>query len=144
MWKTKCFKWVIIAALHHESMDSHQERISNLRRFEGGYDWSELTFPITLNQTDVFEWKNNVFVNVLGIERGEKKLYILRKANFNGQRMANLLLIDQEGKKHYAAIKNPTPCNIPTELHLVQWGFCLAWMGFLSCGWGFEILALTF
>ena len=86
-------------------MDSHPERISNLRRFEVSYDWSELTFPITLNEMDVFEWKNHVFVNILGIERRKEKLYILRKAKFDGQRMANLLLIDQEGKRHYAMIK---------------------------------------
>ena len=47
-----------------------------------------------------------MFVNVLGIEGGKEKLYILRKAKFNGQRMASLLLIDQERKKHYVAIKN--------------------------------------
>ena len=36
--------------------------------------------------------------------------------------------------------QSTTPCNIPTELYLVQWGFSLTWMGFLSCGWGFIIL----
>ena len=61
-------------------MDSHPEQILNLRRFEGSYDWSELTFPITLNKIDVFEWKTNVFVKILGIEGGKEKLYILRKA----------------------------------------------------------------
>ena len=43
---------------------------------------------------------------VCGIEGGKEKLYILRKVKFNGQRLANLLLIDQEGKKHYSMIKN--------------------------------------
>ena len=44
-------------------------------------------------------------VNVLGLS--EVKLYILRKDKFNDQRrMGNLLLIAEEGKKHYAAVKN--------------------------------------
>ena len=78
----------ILAALHHESMGSHPEQISNLRRFEGGYGWSELTFPITLNKIDVFEWKNNVFVNVLKIE-GEREALHSQKGqvqwSMNGQ-----------------------------------------------------------
>ena len=35
----ECFKWVVIAALHHEEIRPHPERISNLRRFEDNYDW---------------------------------------------------------------------------------------------------------
>ena len=73
--------------------------MSNFRRFEGSYNWSELTFPITLNKIDVFDWKNNVFVNVLGIEGGKEKLHILRKAKFNGQRMANLLFIHRSRRE---------------------------------------------
>ena len=65
-----------------------------------------MTFSVTLSDIHVFEWKNKMIVNVLGIEEGKEKLYILRNAKFNGQRKANLLLIDQERKKHYATIKN--------------------------------------
>ena len=32
------FKWAVIAALHHEEIKSHAERISNLTRFEDNYD----------------------------------------------------------------------------------------------------------
>ena len=45
-------------------------------------------------------------VNVLRIEGGKEKLDILRKSRFDGQRMANFLLMANEEKKHYAAIKN--------------------------------------
>ena len=41
-------------------------------------------------------------VNALGLLR--EQLYILRKAKFDGQRMANLLLIANDEKKHYIAI----------------------------------------
>ena len=45
-------------------------------------------------------------MNVLAIEVGKDKLYILKKSKFDGQRMANLPLIANYEKKHYAAIKN--------------------------------------
>ena len=50
-----CFKWAILAALHHENIDSHPERISNLRRFEGNYDSRGLRFPIALSKISIFE-----------------------------------------------------------------------------------------
>ena len=46
-------------------------------------------------------------VNVLAIGGGEEKLYIFRKPTFdNKMTTANLLLVDEEWKRHYAAIKN--------------------------------------
>ena len=71
-----------------------------------------------------------MFVNVLGIEGGKEKLYILRKAKFNGQRLANLLLIDQEGKKHYSVIKNLCQLLGSSNEHRQQF--------FLNCLQGFH------
>ena len=101
----KCFKWAVIAALHHEEIGNNPQRISKLRRFEDDYEWGGLEFSFAINKIDIFDWKN-IFVNVLAIEGGKKKLYILRKAKFDGQRTANLLLIANDEKRHYASIKN--------------------------------------
>ena len=99
----ECFKGSIIAALHHEVIG---KRKSKLRRFEDDYDWRGLEFLIALDKIKVFK-RNNVSVNVLTIRGGKEKLYILRKAKLDSHRkMANLLLIDGEGKKHYATIEN--------------------------------------
>ena len=63
--------------------------------------------PLPLNKIDVFEQNNSISVNVLVTGGGKEKLYILRKAKFDDQkRMANLLLVAQEGKRHYAMIKS--------------------------------------
>ena len=100
-------EWVITTALHHEVIGKALQQISKLRRFEGYYDWGGLEFPIALDKIKVFEQNNNVSVNVLTGGEGNKTLYILRKAKFDNQRRtANLLLIDGEGKKYYAMIKN--------------------------------------
>ena len=54
--------------------------------------------PLPLNKIDVFEWNNNVSVNVLAIGGGKEKLYILRKSKFDDRRRAvNLVLIVREG-----------------------------------------------
>ena len=100
----ECFKWAVIAALHYEEIGNDPQRISKVRRFEGNCEWGG--FPVALNKIDAFERKNDVSVNVLGIVGGKEKPYILRKSKFDGQRTANLLLIDQGGKGHYAVIKN--------------------------------------
>ena len=43
----ECFKWAVIAALHHEEIRSHPERILNLVRFEDNYDWGGIKVPFT-------------------------------------------------------------------------------------------------
>ena len=80
----ECFKWAVTAALHHEEIKSHPERISNPRRFEDNYDWSEVEFPLSIKGINEFEKKNDVIVNVLGVE--EKKAYILTGKKYDNQR----------------------------------------------------------
>ena len=60
-------------------IDSHPERVSNLRKFTDNYDWSRLEFPVSLKQIGKFEVKNNISINVLGLEG--KDIYILRNSN---------------------------------------------------------------
>ena len=40
----KCFKWTVIAALHHEEFQHHSERISLLQHYEDQYNWNGLQF----------------------------------------------------------------------------------------------------
>ena len=41
----ECFKWVVIAALHHEEIKKNHQRISRLRPYENQYNWKRLEFP---------------------------------------------------------------------------------------------------
>ena len=54
-------------------------RVSNLREFADNYDWSGLDFPVSLKQIGKFEAKNDISVNVLGLEG--KDIYVLRNLN---------------------------------------------------------------
>ena len=75
----ECFKWAIKAADKWMDIDSHPERVSNLREFADNYNWSGLELPVPLKQIGKFEAKNNISVNVLGLEG--KDIYILRNSN---------------------------------------------------------------
>ena len=84
-------------------IDSHPERVSNLRGFTDNYDWSGLEFPVLQKQIGKFEAKNDISVNVLGLEG--KDICILRNSN-RSDREINLLMISEDGINHYTVIKS--------------------------------------
>ena len=96
----ECFKWAIIAA----DIDSHPERVTNLREFADNYDWSGLKFPVPIKEIEKFEANNNIYVNVLGLEGND--IYIHRNSNHRSGREINLLMIFENGTNHKTAIKN--------------------------------------
>ena len=52
----ECFKWAVIAALHHEEIKDYPERIGPLRSCENQYNWKKM---------DKFEKSNpDIAVNV--------------------------------------------------------------------------------
>ena len=77
----ECFKWANIASDRWMDINSHPERVSNLREFADNYDWSVLEFPVSINDVGKFEAKNNISVNVLSLEG--KDIYIHRNSNYN-------------------------------------------------------------
>ena len=78
----ECFKWAVIAALHHEEIKHHPERISLLRPYENQYDWKGLEFPVSIKKIYESE-KNNpgIAVNVLFSNKKslEEDIYIHRR-----------------------------------------------------------------
>ena len=74
--------------------------ISNLTKFAGNYDWSGLKSPVAIN---VFEMNNDISINVLSVEN--KDIYICRKG-IRRDREINLLLISEDDKLHYTAVKS--------------------------------------
>ena len=106
----RCFKRVVIAVLHHEKIKSHWERTSNLVKFKDNYNWSGLAFPLLIKGISEFEKKNDVIVNILGVEG--KKIYILRRSKYeSGKKVINLLLIDNGLRRHYTAVKDLSRCS---------------------------------
>ena len=57
--------------------------------FEDNYDWGGLEFSLSIKGISEFEKKNDVIVNILGVE--EKKFYILRGNRYDyRKKVANL------------------------------------------------------
>ena len=80
------------------------ERISKLKRFEKkDFDWSGIGFPISVKDIKKFEFRNQISINLLAIEG--KRIYICRKGG-NYEHVINLMLITENNRKHYVAIKS--------------------------------------
>ena len=99
----ECFKWAVIAALRWEEINNNPERISKLKRFEKDFDWSGIEFPVSVKDIKKFEFRNQLSINLLAIEG--KQIYICRKGS-NYERIINLMLITENNRKHYVAIKS--------------------------------------
>ena len=107
----ECFKWSVIVADRWMDIGSHPERVSNLNEFADNYDWSGLEFPVSIKDIGKFETRNNISVNIIGLDG--KDIYILRKGGGNGKEI-NLLMIFEgptdpasgNGINHYTAIKS--------------------------------------
>ena len=105
----ECFKWAVIAALHHEEIKKDHQRISRLTPYENKYNGKGLDFPVPIKKIDKFE-KNNpsIAVNVLFSKKKSQNIYRARRSKYNVEckKQVNLLMIEDGGKRHYTAIKS--------------------------------------
>ena len=99
----ECFKWAIIAAMRWEEIDRDHQRITKLKRFKADFDWTGVGFPVLFLSIKRFESRNQISVNVLAVE--DKQIYICRKGG-DYDHVANLMLITENNRKHYVAIKS--------------------------------------
>ena len=103
----ECFKLAVIAALHHEEIKHHPERISLLKHYEDQYNWNGLKFPLAIQKIGKFEKINpGTTVNVLFNEK--ESIYTARRSELNGKcsKQVKLLMVVDGEKRHYTAIKN--------------------------------------
>ena len=99
----ECFKWAVIVASRWEEINNNPERISKLKRFEKDFDWSGIGFPVSVKDITKFEFRNQISINLLAIE--DKEIYISQKGG-NYEKIINLLIISENNRKHYVAIKS--------------------------------------
>ena len=96
-----CFKWAVLAGLHPVS--AHPNRMDEVHA--GKYNLSSLCFPVPLSSIASFATKNNLSINVYGVEDGKKVIYSLRVTQeVVPGRHVGLLLYG--GIQHYSAIRN--------------------------------------
>ena len=71
-----CFKYAVLAGLYEPFGGINGDRISSYAYaeiLEDAPDFSMLEFPVTLRSIKTFETKNNISVNVYGVDEKEKK-----------------------------------------------------------------------
>ena len=105
----ECFKWAVIAVLHHKEIKNNPERISFLRPYKNQYNWKGVEFPVSIRKIDKFE-KNNpgIAVNVLFSNKKNQNIYTARSSECNAKckKQVNSLMIEDGEKRHYTAIKS--------------------------------------
>ena len=102
----KCFMYCHLYHLHKYKIKSDPQRVSKYKKYENDcdLDYTDIEFPVKINQFNKIEKMNNIRINVFGYENKQVfPLYIRDVQNTNEM---NLLLIDNnEGKRHYVYIK---------------------------------------
>ena len=84
-------------------IDRDHQRISKLRMYEDDFDWDGIKFPASIRGTKRFAFRDEIAINILAFEN--RKVYICRKGK-EYDRVANLMLIMDQNRKHYVAIKS--------------------------------------
>ena len=99
----KCFLWCILRYLHPK--ETHEERISDLKKYEFSLNTKGITFPMKLKDITKFEKLNPELpgINVFSYEN--MIIYPLRVAERDCKNTIDLFLIEEDGKTHYTLIK---------------------------------------
>ena len=124
----KCFKYAITAALNHQNIENHPERISKIKPFISKYNWKKINFPAGPNNWKKTEQNNKtIALNTLYVPYNTKEMCCVYKSKYNKERENEVILlmisesIDGIEKRHYLALKsepaqyNGKSCNRPVK-----------------------------
>ena len=105
-----CFQYAMIAALNHQNIDHHPERISKLKPFINNFNWQGIECPADSIDWRKFECSNKtIALNILYVSYNTKQIKQAYISTNNDERdsQANLLMIsDGTANWYYLAIKN--------------------------------------
>ena len=101
----RCFMWCL---LYHQSDKSKNSiRITALQKINDKYDYSDITFPVSMEDIDIFE-KNNTDTKITVYECTNKKdrFNVLRQSTSTGRDSIYLLRVTDDKNSHFIYIKN--------------------------------------
>ena len=104
----ECFKYAITAALNHNKIKNHPEKISKLKPFIENYNWEDIKFPSHLKDWKSFEQNNKtIALNILFVPSNTKNIrpIYISKYNYKHDNQVNLLMIT-DSDKHNDGVKN--------------------------------------
>ena len=115
----KCFQYSITVALNHQNIESHPERISNIKPFVDQYNWEGIDFPAGIKDWKKFERNNKtIALNILFVPHNENTIDLAYKSKYNRKRENQVVLLmiadgeqsDEVDKWYYIALKRLLSC----------------------------------
>ena len=113
----KCFQYAVTVALNYEAIETHPEKVSNIKTFINKYNWKGINYPSKIDDSKTFE-KNTLTIplNILYIK--EKEIFPADISTHNSTREKEIFLLmitnqekegckaKLEGRWHYLAVQN--------------------------------------
>ena len=126
----KCFMWCHVRLINPKN--SHPERINKQdKKIAANLNYSDIVFPLNINDYEKTEDKFQMQVNVFGYEKKVYPLYILKKSY---DQTLNLLLITGKGKSHYVFIKDFNRLMFSRTKHKGKKHHCMSCLqSFITC-----------
>ena len=88
-------------------VDAHADRRGKYYEHMGKYDFSSLSFPVPLQHVGPFALRNNISINVYGVDDDKEVIYLLRVSpTLVPDTHVDLLLFERDGVQHYTTIRD--------------------------------------
>ena len=105
-----CFQCTIIAALNHQNISRHSERISKLKPFINNCNWKSINFPARHKDYSAFERNSGgIALNILYVPYNTKQTrqaYISKHNNECDAQVNLLMITDETNNWHYLAVES--------------------------------------
>ena len=83
----ECFKFAIIAAIHHQEIGRNPQRIFKHKSFIDNYNWKDIEFPSHFKDWGKFEQNNEtIALNILYVPYNTKQIRPLYISKYNNKR----------------------------------------------------------
>jgi hypothetical protein len=101
----KCFKYCLQYHKHKNEITHHPERVSWYSNWNNDYDFSNIKFPVEVDDIKKFFKQNNIPINVYIVNGKSIQHYLTCSQDERKSDHVNLLLIEDEARSHYVYIK---------------------------------------
>ena len=118
----ECFRWCHIRYLNHQ--DKNPQRINKSdKEYISKLNYSNIKFPVELNQYNKIEKQNEININVFGYENKQPYPIYISKEKY--EKHLELLLITEDDNKHYVLIKDFNRFMFNQTKHEHRKHFCM-------------------
>ena len=118
----ECFRWCHIRYLNPQEKDP--QRIKKIdKEYINQLDYSNIEFPVKINQYNKIEKQNEININVFGYENKQPYPIYISKEKY--EKHLELLLITEDDNKHYVLIKDFNRFMFNQTKHEHRKHFCM-------------------